>query len=229
MSEPPVGVKLEYEATPALRRNAPAWVWAIVAVYLLLWLGVLSIPLWSTLISPSDADFNLTIAGTILLFAGCAIALLLTPVRVGRQRPLSRKSFLIPLIASATLFAALVFGAGIALIELAKGDSPALYAVLGATGTVWLAWTIVFWLATRSRDPLSLAGRFHRWLLGGSVAELLVAVPSHIAVTMRGECCGGIATGTAICLGAMVMFVSFGPSVMLLYLKRVRQIRRPVK
>jgi hypothetical protein len=66
--------------------------------------------------------------------------------------------------------------------------------------------------------------KLHRTLIVGSVMELLVAVPTHIIVRRRPECCAGIETGIAICVGVAVMFVAFGPSVFLLYYRRRKQI-----
>jgi hypothetical protein len=59
------------------------------------------------------------------------------------------------------------------------------------------------------------------------VLELLIAVPTHIVVRRRDECCAGIATGVAICIGVAVMIVAFGPSVVLLYYRRWNQITPP--
>jgi hypothetical protein len=69
-----------------------------------------------------------------------------------------------------------------------------------------------------------VGSRLGRYLLAGSALELLVAVPAHVYVRRRTECCAGIATGTGICIGVAVMFLAFGPGVVMLYLKRVRQI-----
>ena len=53
---------------------------------------------------------------------------------------------------------------------------------------------------------------------------LLVAVPAHIVVCRRNECCAGIYTGTGICIGVAVALASLGPAVLVLYHKRRKQI-----
>jgi len=207
--------------------QTPRWVWSIVIVYLVLGLGVLLVPMWMALELPHEMAVVLMVSLIVGLLVLCGIGLLMTPVRQLRQRPMSRKSFLIPLLASGLLFGGLILSAGLALAEAAQSDI-AIYAACGGGAVAWIAWAIVFWVATRSLDPLSVASRFHHWLIGGSVVELLVAVPCHVIVRRRNDCCGGIMTGTAICLGAMVLFVAFGPSVLMLYWRRSRELRKPV-
>ncbi len=226
MSDSPQ-IKLEYQIAPKLhRRRAPAWVWTVVVVYLLMWAVLLMSPMWLKL---AGADIGGLIAAgvAVALLALCGLALLVTPVRLSRDRPMSRRGYLVPMIAASLLIALLLLGATIAVAEAASTadatGNNSLYFVGGAVAA-WIAWGVVLFLASANRNPLSLAARFHRWLLGGSVAELLVAVPCHVIVRRRDECCAGLWTGTAICLGAMVMFIAFGPSVLLLYYRRARQI-----
>ena len=225
MSEPAPQLKLDYQAAPPeVRRRAPAWVWTVVGVYVLLWGGVLSLPIVVAVFgSASDAIATACVVTLVLLL--CGFGLLITPVKLVRERPTSRKTFLVPLIVTGVLMGALAAGAIFALTEVIGGaDKNDLAPVMGlfAAGIVWCAWAVVFWRATRIASPIEVAKRFHHRLITGSVAELLVAVPSHLIVRRRNKCCAGIFTGTAICVGAAVMFVAFGPSVLLLYLRRIK-------
>ena len=99
--------------------------------------------------------------------------------------------------------------------------------VVVAAGAVWIAWSVVFALIALSVDPTSLGMKLHRLLIAGSFLELVVAVWSHIIVRRRSECCAGIYTGMGICIGIVIALVSFGPSVLLLYQKRRKQITLP--
>ena len=92
--------------------------------------------------------------------------------------------------------------------------------LLIAAGIVWIVWSAIFIGITFSVDPAGIGMKLHRFLIAGSVLELLVAVPSHIVVRRRTECCAGIATGMGICIGVVIMFVAFGPSVLLLFYRR---------
>jgi len=84
---------------------------------------------------------------------------------------------------------------------------------------IWLLWGIVFYLYFRNSAPMTT--RAVSWLLKGSVLELLIAVPCHIWVRRRGDCSAPLATSFGIVTGIAVMLLAFGPSVLLLYKKRL--------
>jgi hypothetical protein len=81
----------------------------------------------------------------------------------------------------------------------------------------------VFYLYLRgSSQPVN---RALTWLLRGSVLELLIAVPSHVIVRRRDECCAPILTSFGIVTGIAVMLLTFGPGILLLYKKRIESYR----
>jgi hypothetical protein len=155
----------------------------------------------------------------------CGIGLMIVPVRSIRRRPITRRSIWFPIIASGLLAAGLFYGGAMALGEYKKLDSAGFELMAMMAVTLWILWAGVFIPMAFAVNPTSLAMQLHRILIAGSVMELLVAVPTHIVVRRRTECCAGIYTGIAICLGVAVMLVSFGPSVLFLYHRRRRQIK----
>lgn len=215
---------LAYETvdTASVRRR-PRWVYAIIIVYALLILGiicVMMVPLArgrDSLVVPAALSIAVLMIGqTSLIFV---------PVRVHSRRPMTRRSLWFPLLGSGMMAGILVFGGGIALWEWMKLESDITgWVVVGIAVISWAMWALVFWRMSASTDPASIASRLHRWLLAGSVLELLIAVPTHLAVRQRRECCAGMATGLGICAGVAVMLLSFGPSIGFLYYRRWRQV-----
>jgi hypothetical protein len=88
---------------------------------------------------------------------------------------------------------------------------------------LWVGWGIVFYVYLRGKAEI--ANRVVNWLLRGSVLELLIAVPCHVIVRRRHDCSAPIATGFGITTGIAIMLLSFGPSVLLLYKKRLDSLR----
>lgn len=116
----------------------------------------------------------------------------------------------------------------------ALGFSPntALFAfgmVAGFVLICWMVWALVFFRLLRHDDATSMTARLTRWLLRGSILELLVAVPSHVVARHRGECCAPAATFWGITCGLTVMLISFGPGVFFLFVARLRSLQPAAK
>ena len=124
------------------------------------------------------------------------------------------------LLAILTFAGVLAFGLGV-WGEKFIPDFHGLAPVLSAVAIPWLIWGILFYRLWRnSSDPATCAVA---WLLRGSVLELLIAVPAHVMVRRRHECCAPVITGFGISAGLAIMLMSFGPSVLLLYKKRMER------
>jgi len=86
-------------------------------------------------------------------------------------------------------------------------------------GTLWLLWAILLYFYYRNSSPVIT--RIISWLLKGSILELLIVVPCHIIVRRRHDCSAPAATSFGIATGIAIMLLSFGPSVLFLYKKRL--------
>jgi hypothetical protein len=84
---------------------------------------------------------------------------------------------------------------------------------------LWVLWAILFYFYFRNSS--AVVTRLISWLLKGSVLELLIVVPCHIIVRRRHDCSAPIATSFGIATGIAIMLLSFGPSVLFLYKKRL--------
>jgi len=89
----------------------------------------------------------------------------------------------------------------------------------------WLVWAFIFRRATRSDEPDTLLKRIKCWLLRGSILELIIAVPSHVIVRRRDDCCAPAGTFWGIATGISVMLLCFGPGVFFLFVERVNKLK----
>lgn len=166
------------------------------------------------------------------------ILLLAVPVALGERRPRSRRHLLVPVITAAFLFALVCVSAISALAAgiwgdkcdfifgiFGDSDNRALLAVALYIGVAWTVWAVVFHQFLNSAYPETLIPRLLRWLLRGSILELLVAVPSHVITRQRHDCCAPAVTFWGIATGLTVMLLSFGPGVFFLFVKRVRRLQ----
>lgn len=155
-------------------------------------------------------------------------ALLALPVRAARGRPVPRRTLKTAIGAAGFAMAALT-GTTIASVWVAIGGNDAFDSGLLICGGIvlasWAVWGFVFWRYAASVDAEESLTVITRWLLRGSVLELLVAVPSHVIVRRREDCCAPGLTSMGIATGLAVMLMSFGPGVVFLYLRRARDLR----
>jgi hypothetical protein len=106
--------------------------------------------------------------------------------------------------------------------------SPMLDFILGVVlvlGVLWFVWAMIFYQFAKADAPDALMKRSVRWLLRGSILELLVAVPTHIFVRSRGDCCAPMGTFWGIASGVAIMLLCFGPGVFFLFAERFGRLR----
>jgi hypothetical protein len=186
-----------------------------------------------------------------VLVAGQCLLLLL-PINIAEKRLPARRPLKMPVIVCAFLLANL-FVAGVFSIYCAVFTDDALrffsftdwllghhlanqpgtvdttiggaLTTVGITmGILWLIWAIVFSRYAKSDDPDALLKRITRWLLRGSILELLIAVPSHVIVRRRDDCCAPAGTFWGIATGISVMLLCFGPGVFYLFAERFQRL-----
>ena len=114
-----------------------------------------------------------------------------------------------------------VWSLGFGIVGEKFGDTylPNVGVAVVTCAALWLVWGILFYFYFR--DSSTIVTRLVSWLLKGSVLELLIAVPCHIIVRRRHDCSAPIVTSFGIAAGIAIMLLSFGPSVLFLYKKRL--------
>jgi len=183
-----------------------------------------------------------------IMMAGQALLLLL-PINLAERRLPARRSLKTPVIVSAFLLANLCFAGLFSILCAIFTDNAFnsfdLFAVF-TTGTqaaannsgwgtlwtmiltvlvFWVIWGVVFNRFAKIGDPDSLVKRLTHWLLRGSILELLVAVPSHVIVRRRDDCCAPVGTFWGIATGISIMLLCFGPGVFFLFVERFQHLQ----
>jgi hypothetical protein len=180
-----------------------------------------------------------------ILVGGQALLLLL-PVDISERRLPARRKLKVPVIVTAFFLASLCF-AGILSILCAifkdrgldvlsfvdniftkGGNATNLGVIINLlidTSVFWIAWACIFRRYAKSDEPDALLKRALRWLLRGSILELLVAVPSHVIVRRRDDCCAPAGTFWGIATGISVMLLCFGPGVYFLFVERFQKLK----
>jgi len=157
----------------------------------------------------------------VIIFSQCL--LLWLSVDTTRKRLKPRTPVVVTAVTSGLLMMVLTFLIALCLVLAVWGDNSPdrLVAPLLSLGGSWIVWGILFYRLWReSEDPVT---RAVKWLFRGSVLELLVAVPTHVIVRRRGDCCAPVGSAFGIATGIAIMLISFGPSVLLLVRKRMQR------
>ncbi len=171
--------------------------------------------------------------------------LLLLPINIAERRLPARRPLKVPIIVTAFFLANLCFAGVVSVLcAIFKDDgwsvidfvNPIIHtdkssgvhflcSVLLTVAIFWIVWAYIFRRFAQADDENSLLKRSLRWLLRGSILELIIAVPSHVIVRRRDDCCAPIGTFWGIATGISVMLLCFGPGVYFLFVKRMSQLK----
>jgi hypothetical protein len=111
------------------------------------------------------------------------------------------------------------------LVEIQTTNWGTIFSAVIILIVFWTIWAIVFHRFANADDENALVKRANRWLLRGSILELLIAVPSHVIVRRRDDCCAPAGTFWGIATGISVMLLCFGPGVYFLFVERCRKLK----
>jgi hypothetical protein len=168
------------------------------------------------------------------ILVGCQAMLLSLSVDSSARRFRPRQHVLLS-VATIAISIALLTGAAVySVLAGIFGDKDVIWDLLASNRArlvalvlaLWAFWGVIFYLYAKAR-PVAIT-RLVGWLLTGSVLELLIAVPCHVVVRRRGDCSAPFITAYGIATGLAVMLLSFGPSVLFLYKRRLEQYKKPI-
>lgn len=216
--------------------------WALLTIILYgLCVAVLGIPVYLYLSEDTDGVIQFFYGYFLPVLVLIQIILLLVPVAMSEKRPVGRRSIVasslfgaIPIAFLAMMFVisialmiwgdAMIFDAGPGLNVIDKYIYN--WPILIVPAIFWILWGFIFYRNYSAADPNKFTSVVTRWLLKGSILELLVAIPSHIISRHRQECCAPPITFIGIITGLAIALLSFGPGIFFLFAKRIKDKKR---
>jgi hypothetical protein len=223
-----------------------------------LWLGFVMLyldyqrnPYYDKTQSPLELGLQAFASPPVSIWLGVMVlsqaALLVFPVRISQGRPVTKTWIFWPILAAGVATVVLVLGMGLVFMEilayaLSQGKEEAngwtgeywyISAIIMAVVIVfWVVWAFIFGFYAGRSEPKDLMGKIVRWLLAGSILELLIAIPAHVYARSKNDCCGGLGTVWGLAAGTAVMLFAFGPGVFMLFVRRVKSLepeRKPAE
>jgi len=211
--------------------------WAFVTVLLYICLiVVLFVPfIWWVAFLGSDASSGYMLYGlpSFWVFTGIIVliqaGLLLVPVKITNESYKPRRHIWVPIVATGFALSIALIGIIWSILCAIWGDDgwEAVFpwTSISLVAVSWLIWSIVFYRFYRNAEPGTLTQRLTAWLIRGSILELLIAVPSHIIVRRRDDCCAPGFTFFGIATGLVIMALAFGPGLFFLFRERFERMK----
>jgi thiol-disulfide isomerase/thioredoxin/tetratricopeptide (TPR) repeat protein len=159
--------------------------------------------------------------------------LLLFPVSRAKERPKPQRALWISIIVAGILFSLLLLGVFASASAAIWGDDQKhpsaviFWAVFIPMS--WFIWAFIFYRFAKTTNADGFMIRTLKWLITGSIVELLVAVPCHVIVRHKNVCCAQGLTFYGIAAGLAVMALAFGPGIAFFILKRVRNLKPKIE
>ncbi|MHC4242219.1 MAG: hypothetical protein ACYSU4_07430 [Planctomycetota bacterium] len=198
----------------------------VLFVPLLLWLTFMGENSISDILDMYSAWQFWLVFGIIVLIQA---VFLLIPVKISNDSYQPRRHIWLPVVATALALSIVLIGIIWSILVAIWADDgfeigypwliPAFF------GVSWIIWSVLFYRFYRNAEPGALTQRLTTWLLRGSILELLIAVPSHIIVRRRGDCCAPGVTFFGIATGVVIMALAFGPGLFFLFCKRFERMK----
>ncbi len=207
-----------------LRTDLLVWRWVFLALYLVV-VGISFTILWTEV----DEELALVMLGSMIA-AQCLF--IFGAGTMSLSRPMKRRRLIWPALVSGFMAGLLVLGFLLAMGELSTPLLDRIPAagwanfiitailVFGLPVVTWIAWSVLFFQRYRYQPRKSALWAMSKWLLAGSLLELMACVPAHLIVSRRTSYCFvGVLTMIGIVAGISVMLFAFGPGLVLLFLR----------
>lgn len=207
--------------------------WILLGLYVVIIFGLFAsayahfLPAWLFPLNALTGGLFATFVVLLVTFGSQAI-FVFSAGTLNLCRPIRRRRLLTPVIIASLMMTILVGGVSLSLIELFTIDDEDIFLWIfwALIGVSWIVWSIVLFARYKEMDRYAAVKGLISTMLAGSLLELLVAVPSHIIVSRRPGCLVGLLTACGITSGIAVMLWSFGPGIVLMFLRKRRERER---
>lgn len=136
------------------------------------------------------------------------------------------RSRLVSLLLAALMLSLSISGLSLGLTFLVAAGPKLWRDLLLIAVPFWGIWAVFFYVYTRRLERFAAVRRLVKWILGGSLMQLLATVPSHFVVIRRPGCFVGGMTFCGLMAGLYVMTWAFGPGIALLFWAEIRRRTR---
>lgn len=190
--------------------------WVLLGLYLAVLLGLVVLAFM-----PEDMG-PVLVLGAVLL--GSQAFFILGAGTINLCRPIRKHRLWMPVTAAAFMLTLLMAGLWLGMSELfyldqKMGEDYFLAVFCLAVGGGWIGWGVLLWVYARRWTRYQTLWRLSSLLFAGSLLELVASAPSHVITSRRPGCLAGIGTMLGIVAGVYVMLFSFGPMIVLLFLR----------
>lgn len=203
-----------------MRSDLRALRWVFLSLYALLIAGLFGMAFFSD-------ELNTSILICIAIMFASQAMFILGAGTIQLCRPIRRRRLVLPVIVSAGMLTLLFCGLIAAMAELFDIDQTVAPEVFWlAVAASWIGWGVLLFNYALNQPRYAVLSRFSRMIFAGSLAELLATVPAHLIVIRRPGCLVGLATMIGIAAGISVMIFSFGPMIVVLFLRPLYRAER---
>lgn len=185
---------------PGLARELKQWQYALVAGG---YLGVFFLTQWLFLLPAKGLVIQTEKHGRPMVHAVVIAALAAALLDVG---------LLAALLEIPDWYAKIMYREG-------RIGEPRHWPFFAALAVAWGGWVWLLWMYGRRMDRPTWTRRMLKWLIGGSILELVVTAPIHAYVVNKRECYCARGSYLGLVIGGTVLLWAFGPAVILLFLR----------
>jgi len=194
----------------------------VVGLFAIAYTRVFKLPYWLWLFAVMLRDDLSLSIGALLAMVISQALFVLCLCTTNLHGPVSRCRAFMPIVLAAFMMTVLVAALFCALIDLfdVQGNIYFLWGFLILLTINWIVWSIALFVKHGEEERYTMARKLLLILILGSLAELLIAIPSFIIAGTRPGWMPNTLSGFGVTSGVFVMLWAFGPGIILVCFAR---------